>query len=168
MSDTISPTVRKAVTGDAPAIAQFNINMAYETEGLNLIPEVINNGVTAIMSHPERGFYLVVETQDPDGNPQIVASLMVTTEWSDWRNGNFWWIQSVYVVEAWRRRGLYSLMYQEVQNLATDEPNVCGFRLYVEHENLIAQQTYQKLGMSTTHYYMYEQLAPGIKFTAKA
>lgn len=159
-------TIRQATKTDISAIANFNINMAFETEGLKLIPQTISNGVSAIMSHPERGFYLVVEANGENKSPLIVASLMVTTEWSDWRNANFWWIQSVYVVKQWRRKGIYKMLYAEVQRLAKQQQNVCGFRLYVEQANTIAQKTYRALGMQTTHYLMFEQTIPDIKLVA--
>jgi ribosomal protein S18 acetylase RimI-like enzyme len=112
-----------------------------------------------MIDNPQMGFYLVVEL---DNN--IQASLMVTTEWSDWRNGMFWWIQSVYVRSAYRRQGLYRELYERVKELAEQEPAVCGFRLYVERDNLTAQKTYQSLGMSETDYRLYEERKPGLKF----
>ncbi len=153
VSNQPETSVRQAVLEDAAAIALFNINMAMETEDLELNSDKINAGVVGMISHPERGFYLVVESED-----EVVASLMVTTEWSDWRNGQFWWIQSVYVVPAWRRKGLYRLMYNEVKRLSEENAEVCGYRLYVEKENLVAQSTYNALGMYETHYLMYEEL----------
>ncbi len=145
--------VRRATISDASAIAQFNTDMAMETENLRLAPEKISAGVQNMINHPERGFYLVIESDD-----QIVASLMVTTEWSDWRNGTFWWIQSVYVVPNWRRKGLYSALYNKVRELALEAENVCGFRLYVEQDNTSAQATYSSLGMHCTHYKMFEEM----------
>jgi len=153
VSNLPKTSVRQAGLEDASAIANFNINMAMETEGLQLLHEKINAGVVGMITHPERGFYLVVESAD-----EIVASLMVTTEWSDWRNGQFWWIQSVYVVPSWRRKGLYRLMYNEVKRLSEQTEEVCGYRLYVEKENSVAQSTYASLGMNETHYLMYEEL----------
>jgi ribosomal protein S18 acetylase RimI-like enzyme len=92
------------------------------------------------------------------------GSLMITTEWSDWRDGDFWWIQSVYVKPEFRKLGVYRAMYAFVQSLAASKPNVCGFRLYVERENLTAQKTYASLGMQETHYNIFESLKPGIRF----
>ena len=152
--------VRNATIDDAEALARFNRNMAMETENLSLIPAVILSGVKAVFDNPARGFYVVAELQN-----KIVASLLVTTEWSDWRNGELWWIQSVYVVREWRRQGLYRLLYQHVKQLADLDQNVCGFRLYVEHENKIAQHTYSELGMIETPYKMFEELKPGLKFS---
>jgi GNAT superfamily N-acetyltransferase len=151
--------IRRAKLSDCQALAEFNINMAKETEGIELIPKVIAAGVEAMIKNPQMGFYLVVEDEG-----DIQASLMVTTEWSDWRNGLFWWIQSVYVTEAYRRRGLYRKLYERVKGLAEAEEHVCGFRLYVEHDNRVAQKAYQSLGMDETDYKLYEELKPGTKY----
>jgi ribosomal protein S18 acetylase RimI-like enzyme len=151
--------IRRALAQDADELAQFNINMARETEGLELKPEVIGAGVRAMIENPQRGFYLVVELDNG-----IQASLMVTNEWSDWRNGNFWWIQSVYVRPQYRRQGLYRELYARVKELAEQDPAVCGFRLYVEQENSAAQKTYQALGMQQTDYRIYEELTPDTDF----
>jgi ribosomal protein S18 acetylase RimI-like enzyme len=140
-------------------LAEFNINMARETEGVELIPEVITAGVEAMIDNPQMGFYLVVELDNG-----IQASLMVTTEWSDWRNGMFWWIQSVYVRPQYRRQGLYRELYERVKELAEQEPAICGFRLYVERDNTAAQQTYRSLGMSETEYKLFEELTPGLEY----
>jgi ribosomal protein S18 acetylase RimI-like enzyme len=152
--------IRQATINDTAAIADFNIKMAKETEDLALIPDVINAGVRNMIENPAMGFYLVAEDDHV-----IQASLMVTTEWSDWRNGLFWWIQSVYVQPQYRRMGLYSKLYEKVKNLAQDNNNVCGFRLYVEHENVTAQKTYRSLGMEKTDYQMFEEAKSVIKIS---
>ena len=152
-------TIRKATIMDAAAIAEFNLKMAKETEGMDLIPEVINAGVRNMINNPQMGFYLVAEEANI-----IQASLMVTTEWSDWRNGLFWWIQSVYVQPQYRRMGLYRKLYDKVKALAEGESNVCGFRLYVENENVVAQKTYRELGMKETDYQMFEEMKSGMKY----
>ena len=152
--------IRRATAQDAGELAEFNINMARETEGVELKPEVIRAGVRAMIDNPQMGFYLVVELDNG-----IQASLMVTTEWSDWRNACFWWIQSVYVRPAYRRQGLYRELYARVKELAEQEESaVCGYRLYVEQENRAAQSTYQTLGMHETGYRIYEELIPGLEF----
>ncbi len=151
--------IRQALSQDAAELAEFNCNMARETEGVELIPEVIRDGVQALIDHPERGFYLVVELDNG-----IQASLMVTNEWSDWRNGMFWWIQSVYVRPAYRRQGLYRTLYERVKELAEQDESVCGFRLYVEQDNQAAQKTYATLGMQETGYRIYEELRPGLEY----
>ena len=153
-------SIRRASLTDATEIAEFNINMAKETEGIELIPEIILTGVRKLINNDSLGYYLVAET-----NQQIVGSLMVTTEWSDWRNGQFWWIQSVYVIPSWRRQGLYRKLYEAVKSLAEKNDNVCGFRLYVEKQNTIAQSTYDNVGMNETHYKMYEELKTSVIFS---
>jgi ribosomal protein S18 acetylase RimI-like enzyme len=159
--------IRKALPADASVIAQFNIAMAQETEGKELLPQVIHAGVANLMANPERGFYIVCES-DEGPKSGLMGSLMVTTEWSDWRNGNFWWIQSVYVKPADRQKGVYTAMYEHLKYLAASDANVCGFRLYVEHENSKAQKTYRSLGMTETDYLIYEELMPGIQFLASS
>ena len=151
--------IRQALAQDAAELTEFNISMARETEGVELIPEVIGAGVRAMIDNPQRGFYLVVELDNG-----IQASLMVTTEWSDWRNGMFWWIQSVYVRPQYRRQGLYRVLYERVKELAEQEPSVCGFRLYVERDNSAAQKTYSALGMNRTEYRIYEELIPNLEY----
>ena len=151
--------IRRALAQDADELAEFNINMARETEGIELKADVIGAGVRSMIENPQRGFYLVVELDNG-----IQASLMVTNEWSDWRNGNFWWIQSVYVRPEYRRQGLYRELYARVKELAEQEPGVCGFRLYVERDNHAAQETYQALGMQETDYRIYEELTPDTDF----
>jgi GNAT superfamily N-acetyltransferase len=157
MKDTLS--IRKAQAGDAGAIAAFNRAMALETEGKALIPELVDAGVRRLLADASLGFYLVAEHEG-----RVVACLMVTNEWSDWRNGLFWWIQSVYVAAAWRRRGVYRRMYDFIRALARADPAICGFRLYVEKENAVAQRTYAQLGMQPTDYLMYEELRPGVRY----
>jgi len=151
--------IRRGEMRDAAVIAQFNAQMARETEGKELIPEVIGAGVRRLIETPSLGFYLVAEHEG-----RVVACLMITNEWSDWRNGLFWWIQSVYVDAAFRRQGVYRRMYEEVRSLAKADAGVCGFRLYVEKENEVAHATYASLGMKETDYFMYEELKPGIRF----
>ena len=151
--------VRLASRTDAPAIVEFNRAMALETEGKDLLPEVIGAGVRALLAQPASGFYVVAEEER-----QVIGGLMITKEWSDWRNGEFWWIQSLYVVPAFRRRGVFRQLYAHVQALAEREPRVCGFRLYVERGNAAAQAVYRALGMQETHYRVYEALKPGVRF----
>lgn len=151
--------IRTAGPADAGAISRFNQSMALETEGKTLVPELVDAGVRRLLEQPQLGFYVVAA--DADG---IVACLMVTHEWSDWRNGLFWWIQSVFVEAPWRRRGVYRRLYQFVRELAEADPGVCGFRLYVEKENAIAQETYAALGMVQTGYLIYEQMKPGVRY----
>jgi GNAT superfamily N-acetyltransferase len=145
-------TIRPAARGDIHNIAAWNAAMAWETEQKRLDLQVLVPGVTAVFDEPRRGFYLVAER---DG--QAVGCLLVTYEWSDWRNGDFWWIQSVYVVPEARRGGAFRALYGEVAQRAAASGAV-GLRLYVETENARAQRTYRELGMSECHYLMYEQM----------
>ena len=146
----MSLTVRAAQRGDIHHIASWNQAMAWETESKRLDPEVLARGVAAVFDEPRRGFYLVAERA---GEP--VGCLLVTYEWSDWRCGDFFWIQSVYVIESARRGGVFRAMYEAVVERAR-EARAVGVRLYVENENERAQRTYAGLGMERCHYLMYE------------
>ena len=145
--------IRNASINDANAIAEFNSAMAMETENKQLDPEVLLKGVTSVLKKPELGSYIVA-----DVNNKIVGCLMITTEWSDWRNGIFWWIQSVYILPEYRRCGIYSKMYEFIKILAKENSQVCGLRLYVDQENEIAQKGYVSLGMKKTNYLLYEEI----------
>ena len=151
--------IRVATPEDAATLVEFNAAMARETEGKVLLPEVIGAGVRSLLAQPASGFYVVAEE---DG--RLLGSLMITKEWSDWRNGDFWWIQSVYVRPEARRRGVYRSLYRHVQGLAAADPGVCGFRLYVDRENAAAQDAYGALGMRPTRYLVFEELKPGVRF----
>jgi ribosomal protein S18 acetylase RimI-like enzyme len=150
MNDEIA--VRLGQMRDAAALADFNIAMARETEGKELSRGHVSAGVNTVMQNPAHGFYVVAERAGI-----IAGSLLVTREWSDWRNGEFWWIQSVYVRPELRRQGIYRKLYELVRAKAFEKGNVCGFRLYVEQGNAVAQRTYRDLGMVETVYRMYEQ-----------
>ena len=144
--------VRRSTSADAETIVRFNMAMAVETEGIALKREVIAAGVRAMFDDPSKGFYLVAEVA---GSP--AGQLMVTMEWSDWRDGFFWWIQSVYVRPEFRGKGVYRALHQRVRQMAKEAGGVCGFRLYVEKENTTAQATYRRLGMHETRYLMFEE-----------
>ena len=145
-------SVRSATPDDASIIADFNIRMAMETEALALDQSIIFPGVRAVFDDPSRGRYFVAES-----GKQVVGCLMITHEWSDWRNGDIWWIQSVYVRPDFRRRGVFSALYRHAANAARAAKAV-GVRLYMEEENSTAQATYQKLGMKLTHYRVLEEM----------
>jgi ribosomal protein S18 acetylase RimI-like enzyme len=145
--------IRRANPADAGILVNFNREIALETEGKELDQEIVTSGVQALLGNDALGFYVVAEN---DGG--IAGSLMITTEWSDWRNGDFWWIQSVYVKPACRQQGIYRALHEFVRNMADRDPTVCGFRLYVERENTIAQNTYRSLGMHETSYRLFEEL----------
>lgn len=145
--------IRTGEESDAAALTEFNIAMALETENKILTLEVVSNGVQTLLKNSQYGFYVIAEKSG-----EITGSLMVTTEWSDWRDGEFWWVQSVYVRRDCRRQGIYRRLYEYIKAKAAKRGNVCGFRLYVECDNAVAQQAYSKLGMSETFYKMFEEL----------
>ena len=146
-------SVREAHRGDATTIARCNAAMAEETEGKALDPGQVGPGVDALFDNPSLGQYWVAE----DGG-QVIGQVMVTYEWSDWRNGMIWWIQSVYVCPESRRRGVFTELYRHVESLAAAAPGVIGLRLYVENNNVRAQQTYAALGMVKPGYLVMETL----------
>jgi GNAT superfamily N-acetyltransferase len=145
-------TIRKAKQSDAETIIGFQQKMAWETEQMTLVPEIISKGVNGVFQDPSRGQYYVAESKE-----QIVASLLITYEWSDWRNANVWWFQSVYVLPDHRRNGIFRNMYSFIKNESSGN-NVAGLRLYVESNNVRARKTYEALGMGSEHYTMYEWL----------
>ena len=149
MADPI--LVRPANPRDLKVLVAFNSAMAMETEGKSLDPDALMAGVAAVLGDGLKGFYLVAESR---GNP--VGQLLVTSEWSDWRNAYFWWIQSVYVMPEHRRRGVYRALDQQVRVQARLRGNVCGVRLYVDRRNHGAQKVYSSLGMVPSQYDMYE------------
>jgi GNAT superfamily N-acetyltransferase len=151
--------LRRGELRDADTIARFNSQMAFETEGKELIPDVIGAGVRRLLETPSLGFYIVAENEG-----RVIACLMITNEWSDWRNGLFWWIQSVYVEKDFRRKGVYRRLYEHVRGLAESDPGICGFRLYAEKDNEVAHATYSSLGMEETDYMLWEELRPGVRF----
>jgi ribosomal protein S18 acetylase RimI-like enzyme len=146
-------TLREARRSDADVIAKHNSAMAEETEAKLLDPAIAGPGVKALFGDSSLGRYWVAEA-----NGQVIGQLMVTYEWSDWRNGTIWWIQSVYVRPESRRQGVFSALYRHVELLAAAEPDVIGLRLYVESNNLRAQQTYEALGMVKPGYLVMETL----------
>lgn len=160
---TLRLKIRRATREDAGTLADFNSAMALETERKVLLPHVIGAGVRALLEQPRAGFYVIAEVEDT-----VAGALMITTEWSDWRNGSFWWVQSVYVRPQFRRQGVYKRLYKYVRSLAARSRAVCGFRLYVERNNRRAMATYRSAGMALTHYVMFEQLKPGVRFFTPA
>lgn len=143
--------IRPGEVRDVEVLTAFNLALAWETERRVLEVSTVQAGVRGLLANPQSGFYLVAEVAS-----LVVASLMVTFEWSDWRNKAFWWIQSVYVEPAHRRCGVFTRLFQEVRARAASSGEVCGLRLYVEQQNRAAQATYRSLGMAETHYDMYE------------
>jgi len=145
--------VRKAKNKDINSILKFQLAMARETENIDLDPETVGSGVAAVLSDSGKGCYYVAEKEG-----EILGSLLTTFEWSDWRNGTILWIQSVYVVPEYRRKGVYSSLYSHVKQLVIKDNGLKGIRLYAEKSNLAAQKAYKKLGMNADHYITFEWL----------
>ena len=143
--------IRPSTPADAPVIAGFNARLAQETEHLQLDPTRLRAGVDAVLADANKGIYWVAEA-----GGEVVGQLMITFEWSDWRNGSFWWIQSVYVRADWRLRGVFKALYKHVHQQAKSRNDVCGLRLYVERDNQRARQLYPRLGLRPTSYELYE------------
>lgn len=148
--------VRPAGVDDVPRLRDWACAMALETEHKQLDPATVEAGIRAVLDEPGRGAYLVAEHHG-----EAAGTLMLTYEWSDWRNGDWWWIQSVYVAPSHRRQGVYAALYRHVHARAEMTPRVCGLRLYVERDNAAAQRTYERLGMVDAGYRMYEAPTPG-------
>ncbi|MCD4731047.1 MAG: GNAT family N-acetyltransferase [Bacteroidales bacterium] len=143
--------MRKAKQEDIPQIIKFQQQMAQETEDLTLVDQKIKKGVEAVFNDPEKGFYIVATS-----NSQTVASMMITPEWSDWRNGYFLWIQSLYVIPTFRKQGVFRNMYQYIKQTVVETANYLGLRLYVEENNNTAIDVYLNVGMKGSHYKMFE------------
>lgn len=156
MTDLLSPStpsvlVRPAVAADAPAIVDFQVAMAAETEGLALDRPTVEMGVAAVFADAAKGRYWVAEAEG-----RVVGSLLTTFEWSDWRNATVLWIQSVYVVPEARGRGVYRALHEHLKQAVETSPDLAGLRLYADHRNAAAQRVYERLGMSREHYAMFE------------
>src|SRR5207237_6684464 len=142
---------RDAIRADAATIVDFQLAMARETEEVALDRDVVMRGVTAVFDDRSRGRYFVAEKEGG-----VVASLLITPEWSDWRNGVVWWIQSVYVRPDMRKQRVYAGLYDHVRRLAERTDSVKGIRLYVDRRNTDAQEVYRRLGMNGDHYLVFE------------
>jgi GNAT superfamily N-acetyltransferase len=143
--------IRNAALADLPVIADFNVRLARESEDLALDPARVEAGVRAVLTDPAKGVYYVAEAAGA-----VAGQLMITYEWSDWRNGHIWWIQSVYVKPEFRRAGLFRALFHHVRSLALGQKDVCNLRLYVHAENALACQSYERLDMTRTMYRVYE------------
>lgn len=150
---TTAPHVRSARPDDLETIVEWNIRLAEESEGKRLSAEVLRPGVAAALADPDKARYYIAEC---DG--RLAGQLMTTYEWSDWRNGWLWWIQSVYVEADFRRRGIYRSLHAHLREQARRQGNVVGFRLYVEENNHLAHRTYEATGMKTPGYFVYEHI----------
>lgn len=142
--------IRTASAADVATIAEFNAAMALESEAITLDMDVLTDGVAAALADAGKAFYLLAEI---GGNP--VGQLMVTYEWSDWRNGWIWWVQSVYVIPERRRQGIYRSLYLRLREMAQTQGDIRELRLYVMRGNAMAKRTYESLGMRHSEYDMY-------------
>lgn len=147
--------IRAATLADAPLLSDWAQAMAWETEHKTLDPDIVDAGIGRALGDSSKARYFIAQR---DGH--AAGTAMLTTEWSDWRCGDWWWIQSVYVVQAHRRTGVFSALYRHIEALAEQDEGVCGLRLYVERDNLAAQRTYEQLGMHDAGYRMYEIARP--------
>ncbi len=145
--------IRKAVANEAGTIVDFQVAMARETEDLALDAATVRRGVEAVFAEPTRGTYYVAEI-----NGQVAGALLVTYEWSEWRNGTVWWIQSVYVPANYRGQGVYKAMYNYLKDIVLADDSLKGIRLYVEKSNHRATAVYNAMGMTDQHYNLFEWL----------
>ena len=143
--------VRAANILESKSIINFQINMAFETENVKLEKSSVKKGINAVFKDSSKGKYYVAEEND-----RIVGSLLTTNEWSDWKNGIILWIQSVYIIPEYRRKGIFKLMYSYLKKMVEESNGLIGLRLYVNKTNIIAQKTYEKIGMDSEHYKLYE------------
>jgi len=146
------PTIRRATPADAAVVAEFNRLLALESEGKTLDPALLQPGVAAALSDPHKALYFVAEDAG-----RVVGQMMITYEWSDWRNGWIWWIQSVYVWADSRRRGVFRSLFNHAEEAARQDGQVVALRLYVEKDNHAAQKTYDRLGMKPAGYFVHEK-----------
>lgn len=145
-------SIRPATSSDREQIVEYNFRLAEETEGRFLDCSTLGSGVAALLEDPEKGRYFLAQTEAGE----VVGQLMITYEWSDWRNGMFWWLQSVYVIPEFRKRGAFSALFNHVSRIARADPEVCGVRLYVDQENAPARATYGARGFERANYEMME------------
>lgn len=158
--------IRYATINDFPFIVDCQLKMAQETENLELNKEIVTAGVQAVFDDPLKGFYIVgeqtVDAVEPDpmathhSQAKLCSCLMITPEWSDWRNNMVWWIQSVFVLPEYREAGVFKMMYSFIKSLVTERQDIAGIRLYVDNTNLKAQGVYKRMGMTDEHYRVFE------------
>jgi ribosomal protein S18 acetylase RimI-like enzyme len=145
--------IRPGRLDDVERLVAFSQAMALETEGRRLDADRLQQGTRALLNSTDHGFFMVAEQPQTS---EVVGQLMITYEWSDWRNAQFWWIQSVYVDPGWRRQGVFRQLHAKVIERAKADPGVCGVRLYVESENRIAQDVYRRVGLKPSSYSVFE------------
>jgi ribosomal protein S18 acetylase RimI-like enzyme len=144
-------TIRKSIASDIPILVDFQQKLALETESVSLDPQILKKGMQALFDDPSKGFYNVVEESGI-----VIGCHMVTYEWSDWRNGMVLWLQSVYVTESYRKKGIFKMMYDNILRIISEDASLIGLRLYVDKTNERAMKVYQSLGMNGDHYTVYE------------
>ena len=152
MNTDLDLTITRGKASDIDAIVRFQADMAMESEGTMLDMDRLTLGVTSAINDEQKGIYLVARANDTP-----IGSLMLTREWSDWNNQWYWWIQSVYVMPEYRKKGVYKALYATLKDMAR-ENGVSQIRLYADRTNLSAQQVYQRLGMRESHYLMFEEI----------
>ncbi len=144
-------TIRKATIADIPFLVAIQQKLAQETENVTLDNAILHKGMQAMFDDPSKGFYNVVED-----NGVVIGCHMITYEWSDWRNGLVWWLQSVYVIESYRKQGIFKLMYENIVRIIQNDSSLIGLRLYVDKTNARAMKVYESMGMNGEHYTVYE------------
>jgi GNAT superfamily N-acetyltransferase len=146
-------SIRKANVQDIPILIDFQLRLAFESENVKLNADTLQKGMKALFDDPSKGFYYVAED-----NSEIVGCHMITYEWSDWRNGMVWWLQSVYVKESHRKSGVFRKMHENLISMMRNDPAIIGLRLYVDNSNVRARQVYTAIGMNGNHYSVFEQM----------
>ncbi len=146
-------TIRVGRLDDIERLVAFSQAMALETEGRQLDADRLQRGTRALLNSTVHGFFMVAEQPQTS---RVVGQLMITYEWSDWRNATFWWIQSVYVEPNWRRQGVFRTLHAAVVERAKADPDVCGVRLYVESDNRAAKDVYRRVGLKPSAYSVFE------------
>lgn len=144
-------SIRPSKYEDIGVIAGFQVKLADETESIALDKQLVSTGIKALFGDPGKGVYYVAEARE-----EIIGCFLITYEWSDWRNGMIWWLQSVYVKESHRKQGVFKSMYDHLVKTISRDPTIIGLRLYVDKSNTRAQQVYQTLGMNGDHYTVFE------------
>ena len=153
MSQTI---IRRANLSDQETICAFNVALAMETEGQELDPSSVASGVRQVLGGPDKGFYLLALHQTASGEKQICGQLLCLPEWSDWQNGSYWWIQSVYVAPQFRRQGVFRTLFESLTKMSKGLAGIVGIRLYVDQSNAIGMKTYAQLGFVRSSYEIYQ------------
>lgn len=143
--------IRAAQISDLEQLVDFQITMALESENLHLDKDILQQGILSVLNDKTKGSYFVVEDEST-----LIASLLITYEWSDWRNKMVWWIQSVFVVPEFRQKGVFKKLYNHIQAIVENDDTICGLRLYVDKQNIRAQNVYRNIGMNGEHYQVFE------------